>query len=242
MLNICLCDNDENILNYYSKKVTDLLNNNYFTFKLKIFTSGESLIFELEDSPNKFDIIIIDIIMKGIDGIKTSKILRNYGYEGLIIFLTSSKEFAFDSFKVQPFNYILKNNKNNRFDNILLKAAKEVHKKSRKNIINLSKPQNKIIDLDAIIYMETLNKKVLFHKLSGEIEEVTCNFKDLTEKVESYGFFRCHKSYIVNINYIKSFNKLECKLNNNVIIPLGRKYSKDFRNTILQNEFSELII
>ena len=77
MLNICLCDNDKNILNYYSKKVTDLLNNNYFTFKLETFTSGESLIFELEDSPNKFDIIIIDIIMKGIDGIKTSKILKN---------------------------------------------------------------------------------------------------------------------------------------------------------------------
>ena len=177
MLNICLCDNDKNTLNYYSKKVTDLLNNNYFTFKLETFTSGESLIFELEDYPNKFDIIIIDIIMKVIDGIETSRILRNYGYNGIIIFLTSSKEFAFDAFKVEPFNYILKNNKNNRFDNIFLKAVKEVHKKSRRNIINLSKPQSKIIDLDSIIYMETLNKNVLIHKLSGEIEEVNCRFK-----------------------------------------------------------------
>ncbi|MDU5491415.1 MAG: LytTR family DNA-binding domain-containing protein [Clostridium perfringens] len=242
MLKICLCDNDKNILNCYSKKVTDLLNNIYFTFKLETFTSGESLIFKLEDDPNKFDIIIIDIIMKGIDGIETSKILRNYGYEGIIIFLTSSKEFAFDSFKVEPFNYILKNSKNNRFDNIFLKAAKKVHKKSRKNIINLSKPQNKIIDLDTIIYMETLSKKVLFHKLSGEIEEVNCSFKDIIENVERYGLFRCHKSYIVNINYVKTFNKLECKLYNDVIIPLGRKYSKEFRNIILQNEFSELII
>lgn len=242
MLNICLCDNDKNVLNYYFKKVTNLLNDNYFTFKLDTFTSGESLIFKLEDDPNKFDIIIIDIIMKGIDGIETSKILRNYGYKGIIIFLTSSKEFAFDSFKVEPFNYILKNSKDNKFDNIFLKAAKKVHKKSRKNIINLSKPQNKVIDLDTIIYMETLSKKVLFHKLSGEIEKVNFCFKDLTEKIEKYGFFRCHKSYIVNINYIKSFNKLECKLYNDVIIPLGRKYSKEFRNTILQNEFSELII
>ncbi len=242
MLNICLCDNDKNTLNYYSKKVTDLLNNNYFTFKLETFTSGESLIFELEDYPNKFDIIIIDIIMKVIDGIETSRILRNYGYNGIIIFLTSSKEFAFDAFKVEPFNYILKNNKNNRFDNIFLKAVKEVHKKSRRNIINLSKPQSKIIDLDSIIYMETLNKNVLIHKLSGEIEEVNCRFKDIYEKVERYGFFRCHKSYIVNINYVKSFNKIECKLYNDRIIPLGRKYSKDFRNTILQNEFNELIV
>ncbi|CAJ1610962.1 hypothetical protein [Clostridium perfringens] len=60
MLNICLCDNDKDILNYYSKKVTNLLNNNYFTFKLETFTSGESLIFKLEDNPNKFNIIILE--------------------------------------------------------------------------------------------------------------------------------------------------------------------------------------
>ena len=240
MLSICLCDNDKNILNYYSKKTTDLLNNNYLAFKIKTFTSSESLIFELEDSPNKFDIIIIEIIMEGIDGIETSRILRNYGYEGIIIFLTSSKEFAFNSFKVEPFNYILKNDKNNKFNNIVLKAAMSIPKKTRKNIINVSKPENKIFDLDTIIYMEALNKKVLFHKLSGEIEEVNCSFKDIYEKFELYNFFRCHKSYIVNSEYVESFNKMECRLYNGIIIPLGRKYSKNFRNAVLQKEFNKL--
>ncbi|MDU7068470.1 MAG: hypothetical protein E6343_10910 [Clostridium perfringens] len=92
----------------------ELANNNYFTFKLKTFNLGKSLVFELEDNTNKFDIIIMDIVMKGIDRIETSRILRYYGYNGIIIFLTSSKEFAFDSFRDEPFNYILKNNKNNR--------------------------------------------------------------------------------------------------------------------------------
>ncbi len=93
----------------------ELANNNYFTFKLETFNSDKSLVFELEDNTNKFDIIIMDIVMKGIDGIETSRILRDYGYNGIIIFLTSSKEFTFDSFRDEPFNYILKNNKNNRF-------------------------------------------------------------------------------------------------------------------------------
>lgn len=242
MLNVCLCDNDNNILNYYSKKLVKLLNKNYFSFKLETFICGESLIFELEDNPNKFDIIIIDIVMKGIDGIETSKILRNYGYEGIIIFLAESKKFAFDSFKVEPLNYILKNDKNNRFENIFLKATEEVYKKSTKNIITFSKLQNKIINLDTIMYIETLNKKVLFHKLYGEVEEVNCKFKDIEKKVEEHGLFRCHKSYIVNMNYVKSFNKLKCKLHNNIEIPIGRKYSKEFRNVILQNQFNYLII
>ncbi|EGT4139343.1 response regulator transcription factor, partial [Clostridium perfringens] len=166
----------------------------------------------LEDNPNKFDIIIIDIVMKGIDGIETSRILRNYGYEGIIIFLTESKKFAFDSFKVEPLNYILKNDKSNRFDNIFLKATEQVYRKSTKNIITFSKPQNKIINLDTIMYIETLNKKVLFHKSYGEVEEVNCKFKDIAEKVEEHGFFRCHKSFIVNMNYVKGFNILKFKL------------------------------
>ena len=242
MINICLCDDDINVLNYYTNKINKLLEKNNYAYSIETFKSGESLIFELEDNPNRFNIIIIDIIMKRINGIETTKILRRYGYNGVIIFLTSSKEFAFDSFKVEPFNYILKNNKNSRFDNILLKAAKEVYKKSTKNIITFSKPQNKIINLDTIMYIETLNKKVLFHKLYGEVEEVNCKFKDIEKKVEEHGLFRCHKSYIVNMNYVKSFNKLKCKLHNNIEIPIGRKYSKEFRNVILQNKFNYLII
>ena len=60
--------------------------------------------------------------------------------------------------------------------------------------------------------------------------------------MEEHGLFRCHKSYIVNMNYVKSFNKLKCKLHNNIEIPIGRKYSKEFRNVILQNQFNYLII
>ncbi|MFQ8921369.1 MAG: LytR/AlgR family response regulator transcription factor [Clostridium paraputrificum] len=242
MLNICLCDDDVNVLNYYSSRISDLSGKNNYAFKIETFRSGESLIFELEDNPNRFNIIIIDILMKNINGIETTKILRKYGYNGIIIFLTSSKEFALDSFRVEPLNYILKNDSDDRFNNIFLKAAEQVYKNSNKNIIVLSKPQSKVINLDTIIYMESLNKKVILHKISGETEEVNCVFKDIYEKVREHGFIRCHKSYIVNIKYVKTFNKLECRLQRDFIIPIGRKYSKDFRHILLENEFNNIII
>lgn len=242
MLNICLCDDDVNVLNYYSSRISDLSDKENYAFKIETFRSGESLIFELEDNPNRFNIIIIDILMKNINGIEATKILRKYGYSGIIIFLTSSKEFALDSFRVEPLNYILKNDSDDRFNNIFLKAAEQVYKNSNKNIIILSKPQSKVINLDTIIYMESLNKKVILHKISGEADEVNCVFKDIYEKVREHGFIRCHKSYIVNIKYVKTFNKLECRLQRDFIIPIGRKYSKDFRRILLENEFNNIII
>lgn len=242
MLNICLCDDDTNVLNYYSNKINELAYNSGYVCIVETFKSGESLIFDIEDNPNRFNIIIIDIIMKNINGIETAKILRKYGYNGIIIFLTSSQEFALDSFKVNPLNYILKNDRDNRFDNIFLKAAEEVYKISNKNIFVFSKAQSKLFNIDTILYMESLNKKVILHKVSGELETINCVFKDVYEKIKDHGFVRCHKSYIINVRYLSAFNKLECRLQRDVIVPIGRKYSKDFKRIILENEFDNIMI
>lgn len=242
MLNICLCDDDTKTLNNYSNKITKLLNKNMYIFQIETFKSGENLIFELECNPNRFNIIIIDIIMKNINGIDATKILRKYGYKGIIIFLTSSKEYALDSFKVNPLNYILKNENNDRFEKILLKAADEIDKEHGKSILISSKSKNKILNIHSVVYMESLNKKVVLHDIFGNKEEINGVFKELYEKVKEYGFIRCHKSYIVNIKYIQTFNSLECKLQREITIPIGRKYLKDFRIKILEAEVEHIMI
>ncbi|MDB1934006.1 LytTR family DNA-binding domain-containing protein [Clostridium tertium] len=242
MLNICLCDDDINVLKYYSNRICELSDKNNYVFQVETFMSGESLIFEVEENPNRFNIIIIDIIMKNIDGIETTKILRRCGYNGIIIFLTSSKEFALDSFKVEPLNYILKNDRDDRFNDIFLKAAMQVYENLNKNIIISSKTKSKVINLDTIVYMESLNKKVILHKVTGESDEINCVFKDIYDKVKNNGFIRCHKSYVVNARYIQTFNKFQCILQKDIIVPIGRKYSRDFKYMILENEFDNIII
>lgn len=240
MLKICLCDDDINILNYYSNRVSELLSMNNYSFKIETFRNGESLIFDLDDNPNRFNIIIIDIVMKHINGIETIEILRKHGYNGIIIFLTSSKDFALDSFKVEPLSYILKND-DDRFNKIFLKAAIQIYENSNKNIIIASKSQNKVINVDTIVYIESLNKKIILHMINKK-ENIQCMLKDIGEKLEKNGFIRCHKSYIVNLNYVQTFNKSECKLQNGDIIPIGRKYSQNFRNELLKSEFDNIVM
>lgn len=242
MLNICLCDDDIKTLNYYSNRIHELAEKNHYLFKIETFKNGESLIFELEDNPNIFNIIIIDILMKNINGIETTKILRKYGYEGIIIFLTSSREFAVESFSVEPLNYILKDEINDKFNDIFLKAAEEVYKKFDKKVVISNKSRNIIVNLNNIVYIESLNKKIILYKGNGEIEKLNCRLSDINEKVKEYGFIRCHKSYIVNLKYIQTFNKMECKLVNGIIIPIGRKYSKEFKKIVLENEFDNILI
>ena len=241
MLNICLCDDDMKIIDYYSMVINKVLNKNNFEFNIEKFTSGENLLFELDGNYNKFSIIIIDILMKKISGIEVAKILRSNGYNAIIIFLTTSKEYAIDSFEVEPLNYILKKD-NYKFEDVILKAARRTTEEANKKIIISTKTQYKIINFDKIIYIESFNKKVILHKLNSDTDHINNSLNDIYLRIKEFGFVQIHKSYVVNIKYVESFNSQECKLKNNIVLSIGRKYLKDFRNLILENEFKDLMI
>ena len=243
MINIGLCDDEKKFLNYYSEKINEIAKLNNKLIKIEMFESGESLLFELEENPNRFDIIIIDIIMKNVNGIDATKILRNYGYKRIIIFLTSSSEFALDAFEVEPLSYLIKSSKDkNKFKDILLKAILQVENIATKKLIIYNRQKNIIITLNTIIYIESINKKIIIYRLNEDPEEAYHTLNKVYDKIENFGFIRCHKSYIVNTNYIVSFNKLHCILKNNIIIPIGRKYSNEFKNKFIKYEFENILL
>lgn len=76
MLKICLCDDDLQLLGKLTNKIEKWLNMNECIFRIQTFNSGEQLVFHMEDDPNQFDIIILDIIMGKLDGIEAAKKLR----------------------------------------------------------------------------------------------------------------------------------------------------------------------
>lgn len=99
-----------------------------------------------------------------------------------------------------------------------------------------------MIYLDDILYIESENKKTVLHKVDGEKEVTQCSLKTLYEKIEEKGFIRCHKSYIINIQYFQGFNRSKCKLQNGEEISIGRQYLKEFRKRISDETFSGIII
>ncbi|MFA6847922.1 MAG: response regulator [Lachnospiraceae bacterium] len=108
MLNVFLCDDNEVLLTRYKKILTAIAKKHDHDVRFSLFTSGESLIFNLADSPNDADIIFLDILMGKVNGIDTARQLRAAGCTAEIIFLTSSDEFVFESFDTSPLHYILK--------------------------------------------------------------------------------------------------------------------------------------
>lgn len=108
-----------------------------------------------------------------------------------------------------------------------------------KRLVINANPNNLVIDFDEVICITAFNKKCLIVKSDGEEKRLNISLKVLYEKVESIGFIRCHKSFVVNSDYIESFNKSNCILKNGKMLPLGRKYFKEFKRIMYNKWFME---
>ncbi|MEG1426650.1 MAG: LytTR family DNA-binding domain-containing protein [Oscillospiraceae bacterium] len=245
MIHLCLCDDEEAVLTLCRQRISAFARQKGLEIQLREFQSGESLLFTLEENPNSADILIMDMLMKGVSGIAATKKLRELGYGGVVIFLTSSAEYALEAYSVEPLNYILKNQlQDETFEKSLSKAIALVEDTRAQNLVfKNSVGASLMIDLRQVLYMESMQRKIRFHTTRG-IQETCATLEEIFEQVKDWDFVRCHKSCLVNLRFVQSFSRGEITMSDQSVLPIGRKYGENFGNTfsdyVFQSGFSEV--
>lgn len=185
---------------------------------------------------NEIDLIFLDINMPDIAGTEFVKILNQ---KPMIIFTTAYSEYAIESYNLNAIDYLLKPFEFDRFLKAVIKAKEIFKLKSgveNKHTVNLSPIDNKIqlksgsetfhVKIEDIKYIEGLGNYVNVY-LSGKKIATYISLKEFLEKLPTERFIRIHKSYIVSLNHIKSFENHQLKLDDKTI-PIGKNYRKDF--------------
>ncbi len=185
---------------------------------------------------NEIDLIFLDINMPDITGIELVKILSQ---KPMVIFTTAYSEYALESYELDAIDYLLKPFEFDRFIKAVIKAKKMYQPKSgaeNKHAVHLSPVDNKIqlksgsetfhVKIDDIKYIEGLGNYVNVYLTEQKIATYI-SLKDFLKKLPKEDFVRIHKSYIISINHIKSFEKHQVKLDNKTI-PIGKNYRKEF--------------
>ena len=127
------------------------------------FLSGE----ELLNSTLDFNIIFLDIEMTGIDGINTAFSLREKGYDGIIIFLTSHTEFMPDAFKVKAFRFLDKPLELDKFNEAFSNAKNEIL--NTEHILIFDKGKTVFVKLTDIVYLEAYGDGTYIFDKSGMV-------------------------------------------------------------------------
>lgn len=229
MLSIAVCDDEIIECCNMEKRIKKIIEEMKIPCIIRQFRSGGELLQALES----FDIVFLDIMMPEMDGMKTAQLFRKKVSDKILIFVSSSREYVFEAYDVEAFQYLLKPVEDRKLKNVLQKAVLKTERRSQEFIIVSSQRQKKKLFLDDIYYFEIKGRIVDAHGPEG-IFTYYEQMGELENKLQDKGFFRCHKSYLVNLKYVDGYNRQEAILENGERIVIAKRRYEDFCQEVLK--------
>ena len=227
-MRVAICDDDEKQLNMFSDLLTK-----YRT------PSGESVcydsylnIMDLLDviDKRKYDGIFLDILMPGITGMDAARDIRDIDGEVPIVFLTNSPEYAVESYRVQAFDYILKPAEEQLIKRIIDRIYDRKNNIKKNTLTIYTAKAVHTFPFSKIEYLEVNNRTLFFHFVDGTSKGIGGKLGDyenvLLERPE---FLKIHRSYIINMDLMKSLEKKDFISFSGKRIPISRNLWKDIQ-------------
>lgn len=235
MISIALCDDEVKYLDYYENKIATICQDNNLMYDIIRFISGEALLFYLEDYPNKFDIIYLDILTGGMSGIETAKQIRKFNEKTKIIFLTNSDSYVFNSFETNPTDYLLKDIHESKFAETFLKTVSKINLKTNPEVyIFKSRGKEVTIPLNEIAFIESYQRQVIVNMYNKEKHEFYYKLSALTSELKPHNFVLIHRTYLVNLQYIKTLSRNEVTLKNGLTLIVSRPHYESLKNRYIE--------
>lgn len=244
MIHIAICDDskqERQILAVLFKRYQEL---HATPLQIHIFQNGFSLL-DAIDQGKRFDITILDILMPGENGIEIARNIRASGTDTEIIFLTSSPEYAVDSYEVKAQNYLLKPVTEEKFFASIDSILAELDEKDTASfIIYTTEKQYSRIRVSSLVYGEVTHRTITLHLADQTMISAVMTFTEFQDILKAYpDFIYPHRSYAVNMHYIQYVTKSDIILTDGQKIPLSRnnytKISEQFLNFAYTNSFGK---
>lgn len=236
MIHIAVCDDEKCMAEKIKKQAEVFFGKKNTDISIVEYSSGEELLKCNQISNQIIDILFLDIGMQGMDGIETAGRLRTQGFNGFLVFITVLKEMVFRSFEVQPFDYLVKPVSQRHFEKTMERLFLSMQGRLSLEKVNLliqKGCESNIISFKDIICCEIIDRKVYLYLVSGEVIDYYERLENLQKKLDGR-FFRCHRSYLINLGYLKSYRNNTAYMADGKEIPVSRLRSKEFSNVILQ--------
>lgn len=239
MVKLAFCDDEISIHNELRTLFDQYRVENNKDIEYTAFHSPLELLAEIERGV-RYDILFLDVLMPGATGINAAAEIREYDQNVKIIFLTSSAEYAVQSYTVGAYFYqlkpIWKESLFRLMDSVLAACEKE-HKNS---LILRCKSGITRVELRHLEYCEVIHRTLFIHLTGGKVLESIGSMDELSRQLEPFGgFLRPHRSYLVNLYHIKDISYKAITMSCLTQIPVPRGKYQEIKDTFLEYAFQE---
>ncbi|HBG8370231.1 TPA: response regulator transcription factor [Clostridioides difficile] len=225
MIKIAICEDEkeqQELLKRYINQIFDVLS---VKCRLEVFNSGEEL---LERYSKDTDILLLDIQMGQINGIDTARKVRVLDDKVEIIFITALIEYALEGYEVRAYRYLIKPVKYNNLKDNIINCIKEVDIKNKYIVVKVQGSQTKL-NVNEIAYIEAQKETITIHTLN-EVYKINGTMSNIEKEIDCSRFFRCHKSFLVNLEHVKSIKQYVAILENSKEVPVSRYRFKETKD------------
>ena len=229
MIKFAICDDEP----YMVREIADQLSAymaqvRIASYSVNCFSGGQCLLESRED----FDLIFLDIQMEHPDGMETARLLRRQGDHSLLIFVTVLRELVFDAFQVEAYDYLTKPLDAARFARTMDRVLQTLEQRTAASIVIQQGSGCEVVPLSDVVYCEVLGRKVYLHKADGTITGYYDRLEQLERRVDGR-FFRCHRSYLVNLDHVRGCQAGQVLLSQGERIPVSRLRERDLTRALL---------
>ena len=229
MIYIAICDDEKHMSAHIRSFVSDFFRKKNQETSLRMFSSGE----ELLSYNGQIDILFLDIQMKDMDGMETARKLRADQFRGFLVFITVLKEMVFQSFEVQAYDYLVKPVDKKQFEKTMERLYASMQNASEDSLLVQKGYEGRIIPKDEIVFCEVIDRKIYLNLASGDVVDYYERIENLEAKLDKH-FYRCHRSYLINLKHLKGYKNGTACMDNGKKIPVSRLRSKEFSGVVLQ--------
>ncbi|MCR5155156.1 MAG: LytTR family DNA-binding domain-containing protein [Butyrivibrio sp.] len=227
MINLAIVEDEDS----YAAQLAEFINKyqleSGMLFNVTRFRDGD----EITNGYNgSFDIILMDIEMKFMDGMTAAEEIRKLDQSVVIMFITNMTNYAIRGYQVDALDYVLKPVSYFAFSQKLERAISRI-RKSEANIITIEMSSGvKKLDIDNIFYIESEGHNLNFYTSGGEFT-IRARLSDFEVQLAQYNFFRSNKGYLVNLKYVDGVEKGCCQIAGKQLL-ISRARKNDFMNAL----------
>lgn len=236
-MKIAICDDDSQDLLGILSLLTSYHKLRQEELYTQSFCSAYDLLSSMEHET--YDLLLLDVQMPGLNGIETAREIRKTNEDIIIVFLTSSSEYAVDSYSVQAANYLLKPITEDRLYPILDKIS-DLLKKPEESITVQTGGCVFRIPYRQIEYIEVMSKTIYFFLTNGSVKEAHGRLSDYEPALLAHsGFCKVHRSYLVNFQWVSEVRSKELVTSSGCRVPIARSVYQKVRTAYTEFLFED---
>lgn len=227
---IAICDDEQNQIEYITSIVASWSTHEGYSCEIRMFASAEAFLFEYEED-KAYDILLLDVEMKNMNGIELAKRIRKDNNRAEIIFITSHFEFVGEGYEVDALHYLIKPISAEKLTQVLTKAAEKISVEPPSVVISCEGEIVKLYEAD-IRYVESFLHYIVIHTKDKEYK-IKENISVFENRV-SDDFYRIHRSYLVSLKHITRISRTSVNIGNTEL-PLSRGKYDDINRAFIEH-------